>query len=222
MLSIKFSPFAIHLFSSLQLLLSSFFVSEVYRSSCQAIMKVVVMAGSQATLGIQAAPVQNARLRRMLGITCSSGITMNVARYADLYPDEVDRIFMLCPSFGLATRVPKIASEEDMKSWERDGARGERGAETAIVLALSSVWIALGKYCTWAYTHPSQANGSCFASFEYTSRLHVSFAVCHHFAVHPHPSWAHKGTARLCDIAGATGLKSLDGFAVLGTYKRPV
>lgn len=46
-----------------------------------------------------------------------------VARYADLYPNEVDRIFMLCPSFGLATRAPKIVSDEDAKSWERDGAR---------------------------------------------------------------------------------------------------
>lgn len=45
-------------------------------------------------------------------------------RYAELYPEEVDRIFMLCPSFGLGTRAGKFASEEEMAEWERTGARG--------------------------------------------------------------------------------------------------
>lgn len=92
------------------------------------------MARSHPTPRIQAAAVNHARLRRILRVTCSADITTHVARYADLYPDDVDRIFMLCPSFGLASRVPKIASEEDMKLWERDGTRGERRAEADIVL----------------------------------------------------------------------------------------
>lgn len=45
-------------------------------------------------------------------------------RYAELYPEEVDRIFMLCPSFGLGTRAGKFASEEEMAEWEQTGARG--------------------------------------------------------------------------------------------------
>ncbi|CAM9362077.1 unnamed protein product [Ectocarpus fasciculatus] len=46
-----------------------------------------------------------------------------VARYAEMYPEEVDRIFMLCPSFGLGTRALKFASEAEMAEWERTGTR---------------------------------------------------------------------------------------------------
>ncbi len=46
------------------------------------------------------------------------------ARYAQLYPEEVDRIFMLCPSFGLGTRAKTFGSEAEMAEWERTGARG--------------------------------------------------------------------------------------------------
>lgn len=48
-------------------------------------------------------------------------------RYAELYPDEVDRIFMLCPSFCLGTRAPTLASEPEMAEWERTGAKGTEG-----------------------------------------------------------------------------------------------
>ncbi|CAN0461246.1 unnamed protein product, partial [Ascophyllum nodosum] len=48
-----------------------------------------------------------------------------VARYAELYPDEVDRIFMLCPSFCLGARAPSLLSGVEMVEWERIGARGE-------------------------------------------------------------------------------------------------
>eukprot|EP00904_Undaria_pinnatifida_P010181 jgi/Undpi1/6293/HiC_scaffold_20.g08777.m2 len=46
-----------------------------------------------------------------------------VARYAEMYPKEVDRIFMLCPSFCLGTRATKFVSEAEMIEWERTGAR---------------------------------------------------------------------------------------------------
>lgn len=48
------------------------------------------------------------------------------SRYAELYPDEVDRIFMLCPSFCLGTRAPKFVNEEEMVVWKREGARGTK------------------------------------------------------------------------------------------------
>ncbi|CAM9218050.1 unnamed protein product [Scytosiphon promiscuus] len=46
-----------------------------------------------------------------------------VARYAELYPAEVDRIFMLCPSFGLGTRAQNFDSETGMAEWEQTGTR---------------------------------------------------------------------------------------------------
>ncbi|CAM9525562.1 unnamed protein product, partial [Laminaria digitata] len=46
-----------------------------------------------------------------------------VARYAELYPEEVDRIFMLCPSFCLGDRAPSFVSESEMAQWERTGVR---------------------------------------------------------------------------------------------------
>ncbi|CAM9153757.1 unnamed protein product [Choristocarpus tenellus] len=60
-----------------------------------------------------------------------------VARYAELYPDQVDRIFMLCPSFNLASRWSKFYSEEYLRTWEKDGARdfvlpGDVGGTTSI------------------------------------------------------------------------------------------
>eukprot|EP00903_Cladosiphon_okamuranus_P011593 g10903.t1 len=45
------------------------------------------------------------------------------ARYAELYPDEVDRIFLICPSFGLGTRAQNFGSPAEMAEWERTGAR---------------------------------------------------------------------------------------------------
>lgn len=47
-------------------------------------------------------------------------------RYAELYPEEVDRIFMLCPSFGLGARAQNFGSEAEMAEWERTGARGKK------------------------------------------------------------------------------------------------
>lgn len=46
-------------------------------------------------------------------------------RYAELHPEEVDGIFMLCPSFGLGTRAKTFGSEAEMAEWERTGARGK-------------------------------------------------------------------------------------------------
>eukprot|EP00752_Nemacystus_decipiens_P010512 g9362.t1 len=57
---------------------------------------------------------------RLIGSSLGGFIS---ARYAELYPDEVDRIFLLCPSFGLGTRAQNFGSPTEMAEWERTGAR---------------------------------------------------------------------------------------------------
>ncbi|KAG5180053.1 hypothetical protein JKP88DRAFT_167140 [Tribonema minus] len=48
-----------------------------------------------------------------------------VARFAELHPEAVDRIFMLCPAFSIGERASKFLPPEEMAEWERDGVRGE-------------------------------------------------------------------------------------------------
>ena len=42
-----------------------------------------------------------------------------------MYPEEVDRIFLLCPFFCLGACAPRYVSEAEMVEWERTGARGK-------------------------------------------------------------------------------------------------
>lgn len=44
------------------------------------------------------------------------------ARYAELHPDRVDRVVLLCPGFHLAERWPRVVGEEWFAVWERQGA----------------------------------------------------------------------------------------------------
>lgn len=44
------------------------------------------------------------------------------ARWAELRPERVDRLLLLCPGFGLAERWPTLLGEEAMERWRRDGA----------------------------------------------------------------------------------------------------
>lgn len=44
------------------------------------------------------------------------------ARWAELHPDRVDRLLLLCPGFGLADRWPLLLGPERMAQWEREGA----------------------------------------------------------------------------------------------------
>ena len=43
------------------------------------------------------------------------------ARWAELHPDRVDRLVLLCPAFDLASRWPDILGAEDFARWKRDG-----------------------------------------------------------------------------------------------------
>lgn len=62
-----------------------------------------------------------------------------MVRYAELYPEDVDRIFMLCPSFGLGARAQNFGSEAEMADWERTGARGKKCASKVIFASLPSL-----------------------------------------------------------------------------------
>jgi pimeloyl-ACP methyl ester carboxylesterase len=44
------------------------------------------------------------------------------ARWAELHPDRVDRLVLLCPGFGLGSRWPKLLGEAAMERWEASGA----------------------------------------------------------------------------------------------------
>ncbi|MBW2457628.1 MAG: alpha/beta fold hydrolase [Deltaproteobacteria bacterium] len=43
------------------------------------------------------------------------------ARWAELHPDRVDRLVLLCPGFGLGSRWPTLLGERAMKRWEGRG-----------------------------------------------------------------------------------------------------
>ena len=43
------------------------------------------------------------------------------ARFAELYPSEVDRLVLLCPGFGLPARWQQLMGPEAFARWERDG-----------------------------------------------------------------------------------------------------
>lgn len=44
------------------------------------------------------------------------------SRWAELHPEKVERLVLLCPGFDLARRWPSIVGEEAMARWRRDGA----------------------------------------------------------------------------------------------------
>lgn len=43
------------------------------------------------------------------------------ARWAELHPDRVERLLLLCPAFDLVGRWPRILGQPAMAQWERDG-----------------------------------------------------------------------------------------------------
>jgi pimeloyl-ACP methyl ester carboxylesterase len=45
------------------------------------------------------------------------------ARWAELHPDVVDRMILLCPGFNLVDRWPDIFGEEVFEQWEKRGMR---------------------------------------------------------------------------------------------------
>jgi alpha-beta hydrolase superfamily lysophospholipase len=55
---------------------------------------------------------------------CLSGSSMGgylAARWAELHPDRVERLVLLCPGFQPTTRWPHILGEEAFARWEREG-----------------------------------------------------------------------------------------------------
>jgi len=43
------------------------------------------------------------------------------ARYAEIHPDRVKKLFLLCPAFGLAARWREFLSDDDLASWKSSG-----------------------------------------------------------------------------------------------------
>ncbi len=43
------------------------------------------------------------------------------ARWAELHPERIDRLVLLCPGFGLGSRWSKLFSKVAMKRWEASG-----------------------------------------------------------------------------------------------------
>lgn len=43
------------------------------------------------------------------------------ARWAELRPERVARLILLCPGFDMATWAPRALGEDAMRAWERDG-----------------------------------------------------------------------------------------------------
>jgi pimeloyl-ACP methyl ester carboxylesterase len=55
------------------------------------------------------------------------------ARWAELRPDRVDCLVLLCPGFDLADRWPDVVGAEKMARWEREGALALADATGALV-----------------------------------------------------------------------------------------
>jgi pimeloyl-ACP methyl ester carboxylesterase len=51
------------------------------------------------------------------------------ARYAELHPDRVKKLFLLCPAFGLAARWREFLSDDDLASWKSSGSYSYDGRQ---------------------------------------------------------------------------------------------
>ncbi len=51
------------------------------------------------------------------------------ARYAELHPDRVNKLFLLCPAFGLAARWRKYLSTDDLNQWKSSGSHSIDGRQ---------------------------------------------------------------------------------------------
>jgi pimeloyl-ACP methyl ester carboxylesterase len=51
------------------------------------------------------------------------------ARYAELYPNHVKKLFLLCPAFGLAARWREFLSADDLTSWKSSGSYSYDGRQ---------------------------------------------------------------------------------------------
>ena len=51
------------------------------------------------------------------------------ARYAELHPDRVKKLFLLCPAFGLAARWKEFLSDDDLNRWKSSGSYSYDGRQ---------------------------------------------------------------------------------------------
>ncbi|CAF0881950.1 unnamed protein product [Rotaria sp. Silwood1] len=49
------------------------------------------------------------------------------ARYAELHPDRIKKLFLLCPAFGLAARWREFLSHDDLSNWKSSGSYSYNG-----------------------------------------------------------------------------------------------
>jgi len=63
-----------------------------------------------------ASQARNGKLR----ISGSSMGGYIAARWAELHPDRIDRLYLLCPGFDLTSRLPELVGEQRMARWERE------------------------------------------------------------------------------------------------------
>jgi hypothetical protein len=61
-----------------------------------------------------------------------------------MHPEDVDRIFLLCPAFGIPTRAHSLYTAAEMEEWERTGIKG------AMHLVQLVIWFAHVVHCGWA------------------------------------------------------------------------
>ena len=51
------------------------------------------------------------------------------ARYAELHPDRVKKLFLLCPAFGLAARWREFVSGDELDQWKSSGSYSYDGRQ---------------------------------------------------------------------------------------------
>jgi hypothetical protein len=62
--------------------------------------------------------VDNDRPWRFIG---SSMGGFAAARWAELHPEQVDSLLLLCPGFDMQSRWPKLLGDDGMEEWEEEG-----------------------------------------------------------------------------------------------------
>jgi pimeloyl-ACP methyl ester carboxylesterase len=56
-----------------------------------------------------------------LRLSASSMGAYLAARWSELNPSRVDRLFLLCPGFDLPGRLPELVGEDELRQWEAEG-----------------------------------------------------------------------------------------------------
>ena len=94
---------------------------ELNRPSFEALSPAAMLAAIDA---LDVSTSASAGASADAGKWCFIGSSMGgwlAARWAELHPDRVDRLVLLCPGFDLATRWNSIVGTEGMETWRTDG-----------------------------------------------------------------------------------------------------